>query len=336
VVKFFCFKFFIRGLEDYQMKLKNTAFVFPGQGSQYAGMGKEFCELSEIAANVLHTADKTLGFPLSKMCFFGPEEELKLTFNTQPALLAVSIAIFEALKNENIEPVACAGHSLGEYSALVAAGVIPFTKALRLVRNRGTYMQEAVPVGVGKMAAVMGLNKEEIEKVLEKVKEKDQVLSIANLNCPGQIVIAGNANAVKNSVTPLKEQGAKRVIELPVSAPFHCSLMKPAADKLSPEIDNVNFNTPMFDFYSNVTADKVEDQEQIKEKLKEQITHPVLWQTLIENMINNGIDTFVEIGAGKVLSGLIRKIDKSVTVMNVSDKLSLEKFLIFAKDNKEE
>ncbi len=316
------------------MKLKNTAFVFPGQGSQYAGMGKEFCELSEIATEVFHSADKTLDFPLSKMCFFGPEEELKLTFNTQPALLTVSIAIFEALKNENIEPVACAGHSLGEYSALVAAGVIPFTKALQLVRNRGTYMQEAVPVGVGSMAAVMGLNQSDIETVLEEVKEKNQVLSIANLNCPGQIVIAGNIEAVKNAVNPLKEKGARRVIELPVSAPFHCSLMKPAADKLSPEIDNVTFNTPMFDFYSNVTASKISKPLQIKEKLKEQITHPVLWQTLIENMIKDGITTFVEIGAGKVLSGLIRKIDKSVTVMNVSDKLSLEKFLEFANENK--
>lgn len=318
------------------MKLKKTAFVFPGQGSQYAGMGKDFCELSENAKDIFHSADKTLDFPLSKMCFYGPEEELKLTFNTQPSLLTVSVAIWETLKNEDIEPVACAGHSLGEYSALVAAGVIPFNKAVNLVRNRGTYMQEAVPVGVGGMAAVMGLDSDKIKHAISEIKSEQEVLSIANLNCPGQIVIAGHIEAVKKSITYLKDIGAKRVIELPVSAPFHCSLMSPAADKLSSEIDDINFNKPMFDFYSNVTADKLDDPDLIKEKLKEQITHPVLWQTLIENMLNDGIENFIEIGAGKVLSGLIRKIDKNVNVLNVSDKNSLEKFLSWANEKKGE
>lgn len=318
------------------MKLKNTAFVFPGQGSQYAGMGKDFCDLSENSKEIFHLADKTLDFPLSKMCFYGPEEDLKLTYNTQPSLLTVSIAIFEALKSENIEPVACAGHSLGEYSALVSAGVIPFSKAVSLVRNRGSYMQEAVPVGVGGMAAVMGLDEENIENTLKSLRNDETVISIANLNCPGQMVIAGHLKAVKESVALLKENGARRVIELPVSAPFHCSLMKPAADKLSPEIDSVDFKIPMFDFYSNVTADKLSDPEQIKEKLKEQITHPVLWQTLIENMLNDGITNFIEIGAGKVLSGLIKKIDRSVNVMNVSDSLSLEKFLSWVNEKKGE
>ena len=314
------------------MKLEKTAFVFPGQGSQYAGMGLEICENFEQAEKIFYEADKTLNYPISKLCFHGPEEELKLTYNTQPALLTVSTAIWEILKDNNIEPEAVAGHSLGEYSALVCAGVIPFKDAIKIVRKRGEFMQDAVPVGTGKMAAVLNLDAEKIEEVLNSVREDGKVISIANINSPSQTVIAGNAELIDKAMPLLKEAGARRVVELPVSAPFHCALMQPARDYLSPFIDEVEFKKPVYRFYSNVTAKPLDNPEEIKEKLKEQITHPVKWLQLIQNMINDGIETFVEIGAGRVLSGLIKKIDRNATVLNIEDMASLEKFLKFINE----
>ncbi len=307
--------------------LKKTAFIFPGQGSQYAGMGVDICDRFERAREIFYAADKTLDFPLSRICFHGPEEDLKLTANTQPALLTLSIALWELLQDEGIRPEACAGHSLGEYSALVAAGVIPFEDAVKLVRHRGEYMQEAVPVGVGAMAAVMGLDGESVEKTLDQARTNGQVLSIANLNCPGQIVVAGHADAVNTALPLLKEAGARRVVMLPVSAPFHSALMQPARDRLSPEIDSVEFDDPSMRFYSNVTAGVLTDAEDIKEKLKEQVTHPVRWEELIQKMIVDGITRFVEVGAGRVLSGLVRKIDRSVSVQNISDFGTFGSFL---------
>ncbi len=307
--------------------LKNTAFIFPGQGSQYAGMGMDICDQSERAREVFYTTDKTLDFPLSRICFHGPEDELKLTANTQPALLTLSVALWELLQDKEIRPTACAGHSLGEYSALVAAGVIPFEDAVKLVRHRGEYMQDAVPVGVGAMAAVMGLDSNTVAEILNDARPEGQVLSVANLNCPGQIVIAGHANAVNVALPLLKDAGARRVVMLPVSAPFHSALMQPARDRLSPEIDAVEFDEPSMRFYSNVTAGVLTDPENIKEKLKEQVTHPVRWEELIRNMIADGITRFVEVGAGRVLSGLVRKIDRSVTVQNISDSGTYASFL---------
>ena len=314
-------------LEEKMKVLKHTAFLFPGQGSQYAGMGVDICDQSEKARNIFYTTDKTLDFPLSRICFHGPEEDLKLTANTQPALLTLSVALWELLKDEDIRPETCAGHSLGEYSALVAAGVIPFEDAVKLVRHRGEYMQDAVPVGVGAMAAVMGLDHESVEKTLETARPDGQVLSIANLNCPGQIVIAGHAEAVNTALPLLKDAGARRVVMLPVSAPFHSALMQPAKDRLSPELDAVEFGKPAMRFYSNVTAGVLTEPEDIREKLKEQVTHPVRWEELIRNMIADGITRFVEVGAGRVLSGLVRKIDRSATVQNVSDSGTLAAFL---------
>ncbi len=314
------------------MRLENTAFIFPGQGSQYAGMGLEICENFEQAEKTFYEADKALNYPISKLCFHGPEDELKLTYNTQPALLTVSTAIWEILKDNNIEPEAVAGHSLGEYSALVCAGVIPFKDAVKIVRKRGEFMQDAVPVGVGKMAAVLNLTLEKVEEVLNSIREEGKVLSVANINSPAQIVIAGHADMVDKAMPALKEAGARRVVELPVSAPFHCELMQPARENLSPFIDEVEFNKPAYRFYSNVTANPLDNPEEIKEKLKEQITHPVKWLQLIENMIKDGIDTFVEIGAGRVLSGLVRKIDRSVNILNIEDMVSLEKFLRYINE----
>ncbi|MCK5878577.1 MAG: ACP S-malonyltransferase [Holophagae bacterium] len=316
--------------------LKNTAFIFPGQGSQYAGMGMDICDQSERAREIFYTTDKTLDFPLSRICFHGPEEELRLTANTQPALLTLSVALWQLLQDEDIRPAACAGHSLGEYSALVAADVIPFEDAVQLVRHRGEYMQEAVPVGGGAMAAVMGLDSNTVTETLENGRPDGQVLSIANLNCPGQIVIAGHADAVDSALPLLKEAGARRVVMLPVSAPFHSALMQPARDRLSPEIDRVEFDDPSMRFYSNVTAGSLMNPEDIKEKLKEQVTHPVRWEELIRNMIADGITQFVEVGAGRVLSGLVRKIDRNVSVHNISDSGTFSSFLQSLSGTEEE
>jgi len=293
-----------------------TAFVFPGQGSQSVGMGTGFAE------EYLDQANQVLGFDLKKLCFEGPEEELKKTEITQPAILTISVAAFEKLRtarqsspqapNSELRTklVAVAGHSLGEYSALVAAGVLTFADAVKLVHLRGKFMQEAVPVGEGAMAAVLGLDPEKLIAVCQEVAG----VWPANFNSPGQIVISGKKLSVEAVGEKLKAAGAKKIIPLAVSAPFHCPLMQPAADKLAVELDKIKFNNATIPVISNVTASPVQDGNEIKKLLIKQVTSPVRWEESIKKLITDGVNSFVEVGPGKVLVGLIKKIDGSVEV----------------------
>ena len=303
-----------------------TAFVFPGQGSQYAGMGREISEKFPVAAGAFQDVDNALSFPLSRLCFDGPEEDLKLTENTQPAILTTSIALFRIFEEKGIRPDFVAGHSLGEYSALVAAGALPLTEAASLVRRRGRYMQEAVPVGVGAMAALLGLDFPAVLAVCDKAAE-GQVVSPANLNSPGQIVIAGNREAVERAVTLAKEAGAKRAILLQVSAPFHCALMMPAEQRLAVDLDACAFSDLRFPLITNVDAQAIRSGVEARSALKRQVSRPVRWQETIQRLLDEGVRTFVEIGPGKVLLGLIRSIDKSVTMLNAEDEKSMENAL---------
>lgn len=300
-----------------------TAFVFPGQGSQRVGMGKDLYENFPEAKAIFDKANEVLGFELTKVCFEGPEEKLKLTEIAQPAILTTSIALLECLKKM---PFVTAGHSLGEYSALVCAKVISFEDAVLLVHKRGRFMQEAVPVGEGTMAAVLGLDR---EKILECCKNASQygVVEVANYNSPGQIVISGKTSAVEHASKLCKEAGAKKIIPLQVSAPFHCSLMRPAADKLAKELDEISFNDAIIPVVSNFTAKPAVNAQELKQLLIKQITGSVLWEDSVNEMINLGVDSFVEIGAGRVLTGLIKKISESVKIYNIEDSLSLKEFL---------
>ena len=302
------------------------AFVFPGQGSQYAGMGRDVSTKFPIAQAAFDEADAALGFPISRLCFDGPEEELKLTENTQPAILTTSIAVFRVLEQRGIRPDFVAGHSLGEYSALVAAGALQLSDAATLVRRRGRYMQEAVPVGAGAMAALLGLNPQEVESVCASAAE-GQVLSPANLNSPGQIVIAGNREAVERAVVVAKEAGAKRAILLQVSAPFHCSLLKPAEERLSSDIDQTSVAELRYPLVTNVDAAVIRTASEARGALKRQVSRPVRWQESVQRLLDEGVRTFVEVGPGKVLLGLIRSIDKSVTMLNAEDEKSVENVL---------
>ncbi len=302
------------------------AFVFPGQGSQYAGMGRDISAKFPIAQSAFDEADAALGVPISRLCFDGPEEELKLTENTQPAILTTSTAVFRILEQKGIRPDFVAGHSLGEYSALVAAGALRLSDAAVLVRRRGRYMQEAVPVGVGAMAALLGLNPQEVESVCARAAE-GQVLSPANLNSPGQIVIAGNREAVERAVVLAKEAGAKRAILLQVSAPFHCSLLKPAEERLSSDIDQCSFAELRCPLVTNVDASVIRTPVEARDALKRQVSRPVRWQESVQRLLDEGVRTFVEVGPGKVLLGLIRSIDKSVTMLNAEDEKSVENVL---------
>lgn len=284
------------------------AFVFPGQGSQFVGMGKE------LAEKHLDQASEVLGFDLKKLCFEGPEEELKKTEITQPAILAVSVAAYESLKNKSVpSPAAVAGHSLGEYSALVAASALSFEDAVKIVHLRGKFMQEAVPIGEGSMAAILGLSKEKVYECCLKVAAYG-IVSPANLNSPGQIVISGKKEAVEEAIKLCKEAGAKRTIPLQVSAPFHCSLMQPAADKLKAELDKIEIKDANVPVVANVTANYVSKGSEIRELLIKQVTSPVLWEDSVNKMIADGITNFVEVGPGKVLSGLIKKINRDVEI----------------------
>jgi [acyl-carrier-protein] S-malonyltransferase len=304
------------------------AFIFPGQGSQYPGMGLEIFGKYPAARAVFEEADDVLGFSLSKLCFEGPAEALKLTENTQPAILATSIAVFRVLEERGLKPDYVAGHSLGEYSALVAAGALKLSDAVKLVRRRGQYMQEAVPVGAGAMAAILGLDPAGVETLCARAAfdgaNAAQIVAPANLNSPGQIVIAGHREAVERAVGLAKGAGARRAILLQVSAPFHCQLLKPAEVRLAPDLDAcpiVDLKVPLV---TNVDARIVTTANEARDGLKRQVSRPVRWHESVQAMIGDGVGTFVETGPGKVLIGLVRSIDESVATFNAEDEKSLE------------
>lgn len=313
--------------------MSKIAFIFPGQGSQTVGMMKEFYDNYPIVRDVFKEADEALGFSISTMCFEGPEDQLRLTYNTQPAILTCSIAAMKVLNENGIEPDIAAGHSLGEYSALVAAGAISFADAVRTVRKRGKFMQEAVPVGEGSMAAVLGLDSDKIVEICKSVEAATgKAVQAVNFNCPGQVVIAGAVEGVNKAIEELKAAGAKRTILLPVSAPFHSSLMKPASIRLAEELKNVDFHDAKIPVVANVTAQGETNAVEIQELLVKQAAMPVLWETSVRNMIDSGVTSFVEVGPGKVLTGFTKKIAKEFTGLNVEDEASLEKTLAYFKE----
>ncbi|WP_018922588.1 ACP S-malonyltransferase [Salsuginibacillus kocurii] len=305
-----------------------TAFVFPGQGSQQVGMASDLAEHFETARRIVEQADEYLGYSLSSIMFQGPEDSLKQTENTQPALVTAGCAAFEVLKERGVQFDFTAGHSLGEYAALVAAGSLTFQEAVEAVHARGKFMEEAVPSGQGAMAAVMGMERETLEEAVKAASTDGETAELANLNAPGQIVISGTAEGVKRAGEEAKAKGAKRVIPLNVSGPFHSSLMKPAADQLAQTLEQKTFKNAEVPVVSNVKAVGETDKDQIKEQLISQVVSPVLWEDSIRYLIDEGVDTFVEIGSGKVLSGLVRKIQrKGIEVHAVFDQESLEAFI---------
>src|SRR5437667_7143547 len=309
-----------------------TAFLFPGQGSQAVGMGKDLADKYPIARETFEEADEALGIKLSQLCFDGPEDQLRLTENTQPAILTVSVAAWRVLHENGIKPAFLAGHSLGEYSAHVAAGTISFAEAVRAVRNRGKYMQEAVPVGTGAMAAILGLELDAVAAICGDAAQ-GEVCEPTNINSPEQIVISGHAAAVERAVKLADERGAKRAKVLPVSAPFHCSLMKPAQERLSSDLRNLQFSAPKFPVVCNVCARPVEDANSAREALIRQVTGSVKWSESMQWLVRQGVQTFVEVGPGKVLCGLMRQIDRSKKCLNMEDEPSLQKTLEFLAPN---
>jgi [acyl-carrier-protein] S-malonyltransferase len=299
------------------------AFLFPGQASQYPGMGRDLAEKYPESRAVFDEADAALGFSLFKLCCEGTEEALKQTENTQPAILTVSIAAYRALENRGVTPDFAAGHSLGEYSAVVAAGGLDFAEAVKIVRGRGRYMQEAVPAGEGAMAAILGLPPSEVAEVCKKAADQE-VVAPANLNSPEQTVISGSAAAVKRAVEIASQSGAKRAVVLPVSAPFHCAMMAPAQERLEADLRAATFHALKFPVITNVDAEAVTTGDEARDALIRQVTHPVRWLDSIHEMIEAGVTVFVEVGPGKVLSGLLRQIDRSIRAFNVEDSASLE------------
>lgn len=300
-----------------------VAFVFPGQASQYSGMGKELAEKYPVARAVFDEADKALGFSVSKLCFEGTEDDLKLTANTQPAILTVSVAAGRVLAEKGIAPDFVAGHSLGEYSALVAAGSVKFADAVKLVHKRGTYMQEAVPAGQGAMAAIMGLSPAVVQDACKRAAE-GEICSPANLNSPEQTVITGHAGAVKRAVEIASQLGAKRSMVLPVSAPFHSALMMPAQEKLEKDLNAAEFEDLQVPLVTNVDADSIRQGEEARSALIRQVTMPVRWEESMRMLLDEGVNTFVEVGPGRVLTGLMRQIERSVATLNAEDEKSLQ------------
>ena len=302
------------------------ALLFPGQGSQAVGMGKDLAEKYPVARHTFEEADEALGYKLSSVCFDGPEDQLRLTEITQPAILTVSIAALRVLETRLPKPSYVAGHSLGEYSAHVAAGTFSFADAVRTVRNRGKYMQEAVPVGVGAMAAILGMSLDKVAAVCRDAAQ-GEVCEPANINSAEQIVISGNMAAVERAAKLADERGAKRAKLLPVSAPFHCSLMKPAQDRLQADLDALKLQKPVYPVACNVEAELVTDDLRARDTLLRQVTGSVKWEQCMHLLIGKGVQTFIEVGPGKVLCGLMRQIDRSKTCLNVGDEVSLTKTL---------
>lgn len=312
--------------------MNKLAFLCPGQGAQAVGMGADLIEKYELAKRRFEEADEALGFSISKLCFEGPAEKLQLTANTQPAILTVSVILGELLKENGVVPSVAGGHSLGEYSALVLAGVIDFKEAVLLVHKRGEFMQEAVPVGKGGMAAILGLTDEVIEEVCAEVQKTVGEVQAVNYNCPGQTVIAGTIEGVTKAAEELKAKGAKKAVVLPVSAPFHSSLMKPAAEKLAVEIEKLEWKDPAFPVVANVDGKLQKDAKTIKANLIAQAASPVKWIDCVKTMTEFGADTFIEAGPGKTLAGFNKRIDRKLTTLNAENEESLKKVLDYFKE----
>ncbi|HET7579599.1 MAG TPA: ACP S-malonyltransferase [Bacillales bacterium] len=304
-----------------------VAFLFPGQGSQAVGMGSELKDENQRAAEVFARADKRLDYPLSEVISQGPEERLKLTENTQPAILTTSIAVLQAVQEEGITADYTAGHSLGEYSALVAAGALSFEDAVYAVRKRGLYMEEAVPAGEGAMAAVLGLETEALQEIADQVTADGESVQLANLNAPGQIVISGTAKGVEIAGEQAKEAGAKRVLPLNVSGPFHSRLMKPAAEKFKNVLDEIDIQDADVPVIANVTAGEMQKASAIYENLLAQLYSPVRWEETVRKLLDLGVDTFLEIGPGNVLCGLVKRVHRRAKAFPIQDPESLEKAL---------
>jgi [acyl-carrier-protein] S-malonyltransferase len=302
------------------------AFLFPGQGSQAVGMGKDLADHHPIARQTFEEADEALGYKLSQLCFEGPEEKLRLTEITQPAILTASVAAWRVLDDKGLKPAFVAGHSLGEYSAHVVAGTLSFADAVRTVRNRGKYMQDAVPVGVGAMAAILGMEPDKVSAVCAEASN-GEICEPANINSSEQIVISGNTGAVERAAKLATDRGAKRAVMLPVSAPFHCSLMKPAQDLLAKDLQALTFQKPDVPVACNVDAVLVEDGDRSRDALVRQVTGSVKWNQSIHLLIAQGVERFIEVGPGKVLSSLMRQIDRSKSASNVGDEASVQKTL---------
>jgi [acyl-carrier-protein] S-malonyltransferase len=305
----------------------NTAFVFPGQGSQHAGMGKDVAEAYPAARRVFEEIDDALGFSISTLCFDGPEEELKLTENTQPAILAVSSAIHAVLEEKGAaRRDIVAGHSLGEYSAIVSVGGLKPAEAAKIVRMRGRFMQEAVPVGTGGMAALIGPTVEDARAICEEAAQ-GEILSVANINAPGQIVIAGTKAGIERAIEVAKKRGVRRALPLPVSAPFHCDLMKPAEERLKPILDDAPFKDLWVSLVSNVDASPIGTATAVRNALVRQVVSPVRWVESVQKMVSMGVKRIVEVGPGSVLTGLVKRIDSNVELVNISDVASLDAYL---------